>query len=199
MPYGPTACRLAALALYTLPLPCVRSLGPNNLGPEAGMALAEALKSNTTLKTLLSAALPSNPPAHASRSCTARLTSGCVTPFLFPEKHLNTHPARASNATSHSLSPARAQPTHRLHIHRARCLLACLLATSPSPSPLPPTPAPPRVDRGHALLCPRVGGMRVCPLPPAPARRRLRGNDLGDDAEQALKAAARSGLELHYY
>ena len=84
MPYGPTACRLAALALYTLPLPCVRSLGPNNLGPEAGMALAEALKSNTTLKSLGSAALPSNPPAHASWSFTAPLASVYFTPFLFP-------------------------------------------------------------------------------------------------------------------
>ena len=52
------------------------------------------------------------------------------------------------------------------------------------------------MDRGHALLCPRVGGVRVCTLPLAPARRRLFGNDLGDDAEKALKAAARSGLEL---
>ena len=33
----------------------------------------------------------------------------------------------------------------------------------------------------------------------APARRRLRGNDLGDDAEQALRAAAGSGLELVFY
>jgi len=41
-----------------------------------------------------------------------------------------------------------------------------------------------------------VVGVHVCTLPPAPARRRLEGNDLGDDAEQALKAAARSGLEL---
>ena len=52
----------------SLPLPFpsilrrVRSLHYNNLGPEGGMALAEALKSNTTLKTLESAALPSNPP-----------------------------------------------------------------------------------------------------------------------------------------
>ena len=45
--------------------PClrrVRSLSVNSLGPEGGMALAEALKSNTTLKELQSAALPSNPP-----------------------------------------------------------------------------------------------------------------------------------------
>ena len=52
------------------------------------------------------------------------------------------------------------------------------------------------MDRGHALLCPRVGGVRACTLPLAPARRRLAGPDLGTDAEQALKAAARSGLEL---
>ena len=70
-----------------------------------------------------------------------------------------------------------------------------MAAPAPTPSPLPPAPAP-RVDRGHALLCPRVGGVRACTLPLAPARRRLDGNDLDDDAEQALKAAARSGLEL---
>ena len=45
--------------------PClrrVRRLYGNELGPEGGMALAEALKSNTTLETLGFAALPSNPP-----------------------------------------------------------------------------------------------------------------------------------------
>ena len=41
-----------------------------------------------------------------------------------------------------------------------------------------------------------VGGVRACTLPLAPARRRLGHNDLGDDAKQALKAAAGSGLEL---
>ena len=30
----------------------------------------------------------------------------------------------------------------------------------------------------------------------APAHRSLEGTDLGDDAEQALRAAARSGLKL---
>ena len=90
------------------------------------------------------------------------------------------------------MSPARAQPTHRLHIHAARCVLAA----APTPSPLPPTPAPPRVDRGHALLCPLVYGVRVCTLPLAPARRRLENSNLGADAKQALKAAARSGLDL---
>ena len=64
---APRACTLAALALFTFSLRRLRSLMSNDLGPEAGMALAEALKSNTTLKTLVSAALPSNPPAHALR------------------------------------------------------------------------------------------------------------------------------------
>jgi len=36
----------------------LRSLGLNKLGPKGGMALAEALKSNTTLEKLESAALP---------------------------------------------------------------------------------------------------------------------------------------------
>eukprot|EP00964_Phaeocystis_antarctica_P074426 scaffold45752_cov56-Phaeocystis_antarctica.AAC.1 len=46
----------------------LRSLFGNKLGPAAGMAFAEALKGNTTLMTLGSAALPSNPLARASRA-----------------------------------------------------------------------------------------------------------------------------------
>ena len=61
MPYGPAACKLTALARSTC-LRRLRSLNGNNLGPEDGMALAEALKGNTTLKTLESAALPSFEP-----------------------------------------------------------------------------------------------------------------------------------------
>ena len=53
------------LGLFTC-LRRMRRLPKNNLGPEGGMALAEALKVNTTLKRLESAALPSNPLAHAS-------------------------------------------------------------------------------------------------------------------------------------
>ena len=70
-----------------------------------------------------------------------------------------------------------------------------MAAPAPAPSPLPPAPAP-GVDRGHALLCPRVYGVCACTLPLAPARRSLYDNDLGDDAEQALEAAAGSGLKL---
>ena len=150
------------------------------------MALAEALKSNTTLKTLESAALPSNPPAHASRSFPALRASVHLTPFLVPWKHLNTRPARALHATSHSLrvsrtSPARAQPTHSLHTHRASCLLAAAATASHAPAP--------HVDRGHALLCPRVGGERARTLPLAtcpsqaveqrPRRRRRAGPQSG--------------------
>ena len=46
----------------------LRSLWDNKLGPAAGMAFAEALKGNTTLTYLRSAALPSNPLARASRA-----------------------------------------------------------------------------------------------------------------------------------
>jgi len=42
-----------------------------------------------------------------------------------------------------------------------------------------------------------VGGVRACTLPLAPARRRLHDNNFGDDAKQALKAAAGSGLEMY--
>jgi hypothetical protein len=85
-----------------------------------------------------------------------------LTPFLVPWEHLNTRPARALPATSHSLrvsrtSPARAQPTHSLHTHRASCLLAARATATHAPAP--------RVDRGHALLCPWVGGERARTLP----------------------------------
>ena len=46
----------------------VHSLGANKLGPEGGMALAEALKSNTALEELRSAALPLNQLAYAHGS-----------------------------------------------------------------------------------------------------------------------------------
>ena len=69
---------------FHLPSPFARSLHHNYLGPEAGMAIAEALKGNTTLTTLESAALPSNPPARASSSFTAGHASLYFTPFAFP-------------------------------------------------------------------------------------------------------------------
>ena len=43
----------------------MRRLDGNELVPEGGMALAEALKRNTSLEYPESAALPSNPPDHA--------------------------------------------------------------------------------------------------------------------------------------
>eukprot|EP00964_Phaeocystis_antarctica_P135563 scaffold99910_cov60-Phaeocystis_antarctica.AAC.1 len=100
--HGRTACTLAALALYTF-LSRVRSLAVNELGPAAGMALAEALKGNTTLTYLQSAALPSNPLARASRALTSIHHSVHFTP-AFPSSDASQHrPARAVNATSHSL------------------------------------------------------------------------------------------------
>ena len=71
-----------------------------------------------------------------------------------------------------------------------------MAAPALTPSPLPPAPAP-RVDRGHALVCPRVCGVCACTLPLAPARRSLGNNGLDDAAKQALKAAAGSGLQLY--
>ena len=70
-----------------------------------------------------------------------------------------------------------------------------MAAPAPTPSPLPPALVP-RVDRGHALLCPRVCGVCARTLPLAPARRSLDVNGLDDATKQALKAAAGSGLEL---
>ena len=61
----PKHCIFNALAPSHPSFCSVRSLRDNNLGPEALMVLAEALKSNNTLGTLKFAALPSNSPIHA--------------------------------------------------------------------------------------------------------------------------------------
>eukprot|EP00964_Phaeocystis_antarctica_P020909 scaffold11572_cov47-Phaeocystis_antarctica.AAC.1 len=71
-----------------------------------------------------------------------------------------------------------------------------MAAPAPTPSPLPPAPAP-GADPGHALRCPRVGGLCACTLPLAPARRSLYNSGLDDAAKQALEAAAGSGLKLY--
>ena len=113
------------------------------------MALAEALKSNTTLERLESAALPSNPLTHASR-------------FFVP---LNVAPRPPLSSLLDSTFP--------------RCL--------PRPRTLP-WPCP-RLCLPTWVTCVKHSKL-------APARRRLGDNNLGNDAEQALKAAAGSGLEL---
>jgi len=41
-----------------------------------------------------------------------------------------------------------------------------------------------------------VGNVIACPLTLAPVRRSIEHTDLGDDAKQALRAAAGSGLKL---
>ena len=64
IPLAPKACTFAAHAPSHASFSRVRSLNGDYLGPEGGMALAEAVKSNTTLETLESAALQSNRPAH---------------------------------------------------------------------------------------------------------------------------------------
>ena len=77
--FSPAARTLAALAPSHPSFCRVRRLQRNKLGPEGGMALAEALKSNTTLEHLWSAALPSNPLAHAQPRASVHFT-----PFLVP-------------------------------------------------------------------------------------------------------------------
>ena len=72
-----------------------------------------------------------------------------------------------------------------LACRRANTLAA---ATHARATPRGPRPRPPLPTGGWRA--------RVHPPPLAPARHRLYGNFLGDVAEQALKAAARSGLEL---
>ena len=94
------------------------------------------------------------------------------------------------------MSSARAQPTHSLVCtYTQSTLLACRHANPRRRCHPRPHPACTRAC--HALLCPRLGGMRACTLPLAPSRRRLGDRSLDDDADQALKAAARSGLELY--
>ena len=69
---APRACTLPAPALFTFRCR-VRSLRYNELGPAAGIALAEVLKGNTTLTYLRSAALPSgthSPVRHGRTSFT---------------------------------------------------------------------------------------------------------------------------------
>ena len=98
---GPT---LAALALLSTFLRHLRSLYGNNLGPAGGMAtdgdcmaIAEALKGNTTLKTLMSAALPSNSIAHALPP------DGVHVPYTGPS-HILPTPLRSLNGNN--LGPA---------------------------------------------------------------------------------------------
>ena len=87
-------------AFYLTLLLRLRRLEYNGLGPEGGMALAEALKSNTALETLRSAAQPLNPPAHASMSIVALIE--CTPPPLpLPD---STFP-RISLDASHVLAP----------------------------------------------------------------------------------------------
>ena len=153
------------------------------------MALAEALKSNTTLKELRSAALPSNPPTHRLRPFTALHASVCVTPFPLPleaSQHLPCPRLKRDQpfpACAPDESCTRTAHTPPAHTHST--LLACCHASTQSYIAIQSHTTSRRVDGVP---------VRVCTLPLAPARRRLGRNDLGDDAEQALRAAARSGL-----
>ena len=154
------------------------------------MALAEALaqeQHDTTLKELESAALPSNPLARAQLPCISPPSSFLRCLSRTP------HPARSLIATSHSLlvpriSPARAQPINSLHTQGAcRC----------HPRPRTPRGPRPRPALPHGWVA-----RRPCTLTLAPARRRLRGNNLGDEDEQAvraLRAAAGSGLRVFLF
>eukprot|EP00964_Phaeocystis_antarctica_P118434 scaffold82224_cov52-Phaeocystis_antarctica.AAC.1 len=177
--------KLAAFALFTF-FCRVRSLGSNKLGPAAGMAIAEALKGNTTLTSLESAALchRTHPPVRPGP-----LT--CIIPCTSPPptlSHASQHrPARAVNATSHSLrvprtSPARAQPTRGLRMHRAHgrpranTLAAATSArTRRGPRPRPPLPTCVWRVRVHAptCTCPSQAGLQ------RPRRRRQEGPQSG--------------------
>ena len=83
----------------------MRRVYDNKLGPEGGMALAEALKSNTTLERLESAALPLNPhpPIHS-------LMLPCIPPPSSVLSCLSRTPAPFGLAL-HAHSP-HTQPAH---------------------------------------------------------------------------------------
>ena len=123
-----------AFSLHSVHTRCTRSFSPflcrvrrlsdNKLGPEGGMALAEALKSNTTLETLESAALPSNPLpiplSHTARTFSALAPShpsfavcaGSATTSLAPRVAWRS--PRRSRATRPSRSSS-LLPCHRIH------------------------------------------------------------------------------------
>jgi hypothetical protein len=118
-----------------------------------------------------------------------------LTPFLVPWKNLNTRPARALPATSHSLrvsrtSPAQAQLTAHTQpdTHRASCLLAA--------APLPPTPPHPTWTAATPSFAHGWAVSACAPCRLQPARRRLEMNFLGAEFIFSLTAAARDGLEL---
>ena len=79
-----------------------------------------------------------------------------------------------------------------LHVHSP--YTAC---TGTEPARCYPRPRTPRGPRPRPPLPDGWVARRPCTLTLAPARRRLGGNGLDDATKQALRAAARSGLELY--
>ena len=106
--WGP---RLNALAPAHSYLCRVRRLHWNKLGPKGGMALAEALKSNNTLEYLVSAALPSNPPAHVH---------SVMLPGLAP--HAHTAHTHSEPARLHTREPAAATHVPARRVDRGHAL-----------------------------------------------------------------------------
>ena len=106
--WGP---RLNALAPAHSYLCRVRRLHWNKLGPKGGMALAEALKSNNTLEYLVSAALPSNPPAHVH---------SVMLPGLAPHAHTAHTPSEP--ARLHTREPAAATHVPARRVDRGHAL-----------------------------------------------------------------------------
>ena len=90
----------------------MRRLHWNKLGPKGGMALAEALKSNNTLEYLVSAALPSNPPAHVH---------SVMLPGLAP--HAHTAHTHSEPARLHTREPAAATHVPARRVDRGHALL----------------------------------------------------------------------------
>eukprot|EP00964_Phaeocystis_antarctica_P091087 scaffold58355_cov66-Phaeocystis_antarctica.AAC.8 len=149
----------AALALFTFLLH-LRSLGGNNLGPEGGMAIAEALKGNTTLKALWSAALQSNPLAHALRPNSMHAPCRLPVPPAFyclrrvrsltdnnlgPKGGMALAEALKGNATLETLEssalpsnpPAHALRPHSTHAHCTRPITYAVRAASAATTSAP--------------------------------------------------------------
>ena len=195
---GPT---LAALALFTLPSPCAqaRQQQPRPRGWHGSRRGPEEQYHPQGAPVCCPAIKPTRP-------CVEVLYSPpCLRvchPLPLPLEASQHHPARASNATSHSLrvsrmSPARAQPTHSPHIDTQSTLLACrrantlaaathARATPRGPRPRPPLPTGGWRARVHppACTCPSQAGTQ------RPRRRRRAGPQSGRPQRPQAEALA---------
>ena len=169
--------------LPTLPFAVCAGSSTTSSAPRA--AWRSPRRSRATPPSSCSSLLPchrTHPPIH-------RVMLPCVPP---PSSFLRCLsrapiPPRTLIATSHSLLAPWISPARRTaHTRPAHTESPPLRPTSPHAAWTAATPS-----FAHGWVA-----RRPCTLTLAPARHSLVGNDLGDDAERALRAAAHSGLRL---